>query len=272
MLGSVGEDHWALHLSDVMVGSTRVDITSGVNDTSGQQGVARLDSGSTMSRLPEAHLQRLFEAACREWPRCAQNYTDLEKAKQAAKSAAEETYGFSPWSPEGPSRAVVFQLLVQDCGQWLDAGPASRGLAELPSLHLRFAGAEGHPMQLTLRGEDYIFEVMAEAPNDDDSSKQRTRVCTPAFTPSLANGSALEEVWILGTPVFHAYTMTFDLKTSPPSVGMASVQEAPCGTCDAGAGFDPRGTELAAQVVGPHSPRRLKGQPRASSTSLRDSL
>jgi len=220
-LGSVGQLHWGLGMSGISVGSSQnnVQICSREDMREGQETPcgAIPDSGTTSIMAPKQHLQKLFESICEEWPRCNQE--------------SEET---------GMSKPSQFTQLLRDCGSWLDE---SDGLAELPSLHFHVTGSgSGQSQTLELGAWAYVLETVEEEYDlaarhlsdivPDESTARRSaknRVCSPAFgvmdMPTQLNG----DVWILGTPIFYAFNVNYDLDGSPPSM---SFEEESCGTCE----------------------------------------
>jgi len=222
-LGSVGQLHWGLGMTGISVGSSHshVQICSPESMREGQMTPcgAIPDSGTTSIMAPKAHIEKLFESICDEWPRCSQEVEDT-----------------------GMSKPSQFTQLLRDCGSWLDE---SDGLAELPSLQFHVTGSEsGQSETLELGAWAYVLETVEEeydlaarhlddiVPEESASRRSsKNRVCSPAFgvmeMPTQLNG----DVWILGTPIFYAFNVNYNLDDSPPSIAF---EDEPCGSCDDG--------------------------------------
>jgi len=248
-LGSVGQLHWGLGMTGVSVGNSHshVQICSSENMREGQMTPcgAIPDSGTTSIMAPKAHLEKLFESICDDWSRCSEE--------------SEKT---------GMSKPSQFTQLLRDCGSWLDE---STGLAELPSLHFHVTGSEGGQSEtLELGAWAYVLETVEDEYDlaarhlddivpDRSTSKEssKNRVCSPAFgvmeMPTQLNG----DVWILGTPIFYAFNVHYNLEDSPPSIAF---EEEECGTCD-----DEAHQELFVEgrrsdvVTSSRGPRQMRG-------------
>merc|ERR1719382_931532 len=91
-LASVGTAHWGLDFRGVSVGnqSTRLEFCQMTNMTKSQKTPcgAIPASGTTAIMAPQGQALLLFETICDQWQRCADNYTSLVRAGEAAKKAA----------------------------------------------------------------------------------------------------------------------------------------------------------------------------------------
>jgi len=247
-LGSVGQLHWGLGMTGVSVGSSHshVEVCSPDSMREGQMTPCGVipDSGTTSIMAPKAHLEVLFASICDEWPRCS--------------SEREET---------GMSKPSQFTQLLRDCGSWLDE---HNGLAELPSLHFHITGSEsGQSETLELGAWAYVLETVEEeydlaarhladiVPQKSTSDRSSNRVCSPAFGVMDMATQLNGDVWILGTPLFYAFNVNYNLDDSPPSIAF---QDQPCGTCD-----DETHQELLVEgrrsdvVTSTRGPRQMRG-------------
>merc|ERR1719198_155244 len=96
-----------------------------------------------------------MDSICDRWPRCANNHSAMVKAAAAAKEGATAMYTWDPFDIAAATKSDVLQLLLLDCGSWLDE---ATGLGELPPLSFHVAGADGTQRTLELPGWAYILE------------------------------------------------------------------------------------------------------------------
>lgn len=239
---SVGTLHWGVKLRGFSVGDVQADVlfcgdaaeenweqaspTQRLAHAIGRQKAkaadcgAIPDSGTTVMMGPEAQVQKLFGGICDAWPRC-QNASKTEKYRTTPK---EE----------------VFQLVLAKCEDWLQEGD---GLEELPSLYMHIGDASSN-RSLEISPWAYVFETPVSEMEAHSKLLGNLGVsfasllreggksqysCAPAFGTVDYSVSSDGPVWIVGTPVFYEYVVTFDRGTSPSEI---SFSNEPCGTCD----------------------------------------
>lgn len=222
---SYGQMHWGLNFLGMSVGDAKVPA---LFCSEGQECGAIPDSGTTLMLGPLVHVRALFSSICDLWPRCA------AQAKRDPSHAKEDH----------------FQMLLFSCQNWM----GSRGIDELPDIYMHFDGPNGGTT-LEIAGWSYVFETLAEQVGQHAKllgglvsehlqevqetaalNSPNQSVCAPAFgATDIELGTS--PLWILGTPLFYEYVVSFDLASSPPSVGFSTD---PCGRCS------PEKTVLAA--------------------------
>merc|ERR1719401_1740353 len=97
------------------------------------------------------------------------------------------------------------------CHEWM----TPNGWAEIPSIFLHLGGSDGQTETLTLSSWSYITRV--------NNGYGR---CHALFGEFFFNSQNNGPVWVLGSPVFYQYQVTFDRKEA--SIGF---NPQPCGTC-----------------------------------------
>jgi hypothetical protein len=225
-----------------------------------------------------------MDEICDRWPRCNDNYTALVSAAMAAKEAAIEHYKVNPFAIEAGTKADVLNLLLRDCGSWLNE---STGLGEMPPLHFHVAGSNGTTQSLSIPGYAYVMERNEEEleyvyqhigdlviPLSVNHTGRFQKVCSPAFGPMDYNTQGNGPVWILGTPIFYEYVVGYDMASTPPAITFTSVDEEPCGSCSADLGLVAEGEEEVALAPArvSHMPRKVHGKFRHPNIDLRSPL
>jgi hypothetical protein len=266
-LGSVGEYHWGLDFRGVSIGDKAVPLSfcSSSNMTDGQETPcgAIPDSGTTVIMAPKEHLAVLLDSICDQWPRCAENFTAMTKAADAAKLSAKQEYSWDPFEIAPAEKFQVLQLLLLDCGLWLN----ENGLDELPTLKFHVMGAGGKQQVLDLPGWAYILESSHEDVDRNshlqgldtsfaflqNRTKRKTKVCSPAFGAMDYTTKKNGPVWILGTPFFYEFQVGYDLNATPPAISFTSVETEPCVSCGREAAL------LSTQVSSQRRPRWISG-------------
>lgn len=170
------------------------------------------------------------------------------------------------------SPAETFQLLLENCEQWL--GNHTTWKDEMPSLFFHAAGADGNTTQaLEMNPEAYILQSTQEVAHREIKKlmgilpvsvldKKNKTVCMPAFGkmdyPTKLNG----DVWILGTPLFYQFNVHYDRAARPPTMTMVKED---CGLCQAGKLVSSSAASLlgssATEVRGVDALRKLSGSP-----------
>lgn len=214
-LGSVGIGlHWNLDFEGISINGASMPLEFCQTSPCG----AIPDSGTTLIVGPSDQIAMLFEGICEQWPRC-----------QSASAAEPQT-----------SASELFKKLLQDCETWLSL---PEGLDELPSLKLRLRGAGGAQQIVELSGWHYVFAVSTAGQEEfarslfggesfsyySRSSDQKMLVCLPAFQSTKVPSDSGGAGWILGLPLFYAYTVTYDLSAQPPSMHFNRAPCVPCG-------------------------------------------
>lgn len=248
---SIGQMHWGLDFQGFSVGKSTapVKFCSPKSKAKGQKSACGgiPDSGTTLFMGPEKHIEMLFEEICDSWDRC----------KTATGSGLQK------------KKAEVFMLLLNQCGEWMKE---DTGLAELPTLHLNLAGAKGEKKVLPLKGTGYVIETMQdevemvkgnvlgmEIPMPKKTGN-KTKVCTPAFSPSKMETQSNGPIWILGAPLFFEYTVGYDVDEKEPAISFSK------GSC----GCSNKTSLIGRHARGPsvHMPRQLHGPPRVGQFDL----
>jgi len=266
-LRSVGMYHWGLDFRGVSVGgkTQKLQFCSPEDMRPGQETPCGMipDSGTTLLMGPEEQVIELLEAVCDQWERCSSNFTALQRAAEAADKAIVKEYGLNPWELQVPPKAAVAKLLLKDCDSWMR--DSEQGLGELPTLSFHVAGAaDGKAQELRLSGVDYVLRL------ENSSSAS---VCAPAFGPMDYPTQKNGPVWIMGLPLFFAYTVAYDAQAKPPTVAFTSRAEAPCGACGAKSPVGLVGASSAVVAAGSaererlrHNPHVVRGEPRMPTT------
>lgn len=222
------------------------------------------DSGTTLLMGPQTHIATLFEEICDDWPRCVQEAADLGIGAD--------------------KKAELFELILANCSAWIDPNNQN-ALDELPELHFHLRGSAGSSQTTTLqfRGHDYI-EMGAMDLNDttstlatrktlkaepytnflarqDFATTTNTTVCVPAFGSMDYDTTTNGPVWILGTPLFYAFTVSYDLGASPPAVQLSTDT---CTACSSNL-LEEGHTETRARA---RMPRRIQGKARGPTKEL----
>jgi len=246
--GSVGKFHWGLDFRGISIGKETVPLTfcSSENMTTEQETPcgAIPDSGTTVIMAPKEHLAILLDEICDSWPRCHQNYTAMVKAAAAAKAGATAEFSWDPFEITPAAKSSILQLLLLDCGSWLNE---SAGLSEMPNLKFHMVGAGGNEKVLELPGWAYVLESTREVAEDNKQLQgmdgevvllqnktvplSSHKVCSPAFGAMDYNTQKNGPVWILGTPFFYQYHVGYDLHSSPPAISFTSTETTPCVNC-----------------------------------------
>ena len=120
---AIGQMHWAVGLYGISIRNTLPTapmdsmLCSPDKMHKGQQTPcgAIPDSGTTLIMAPKAHILKLMDEICENWPRCHQNHTAMVQAAKAAHEAAAAQYGFNPFSLTVQPKATILQRLLLDC-------------------------------------------------------------------------------------------------------------------------------------------------------------
>lgn len=247
---SVGTLHWGLEFGGMSVGGVKQPTLFCEPGGSGCGAIP--DSGTTVMMGPENHVRKLLVGLCDAWPRC----------KTAASSGEFE----------GQPKEEVFQRVLLMCETWLTEASAT-GLDEMPSIFLHLGDAKKNKT-IELTPWSYIFESAMEEVEqhskllgnvglsglhelDDEPTPQYG--CTPAFGASDLSMAGTGDVWIIGTPLFYEYVVSYDLSTEPPSMSFGT--EA-CGSCGKEALLITKTTSVGGgnrQNEGRRAPRRIRG-------------
>lgn len=257
-MGAVGRDHWGLDFRGFSIGYSSGEGEARAlfcnDDRSmlpGQESPCAMipDSGTTVIMGPDEQIKTLFGSICEQWERCS-------------KSAKE--------NPSRPKHEV-FQTELLGCESWLR--DSEGGLDELPSLNMHLRGREGKKQMATLTPWAYVFESEIEDANSNlqllsniapsqtlrDIVGDSSAVCMPAFGATDYVTSMNGAVWIVGTPLFYEYVVTYDRESTPPSI---SLSEAQCGQCDGQTSLVLGEGNIYRTTRSGHSPRRIRGPPR----------
>jgi len=285
---SVGEAHWGLDFRGITVGGTpstgkTASFCQAGNLAAGQQTPcgAIPDSGTTLIMGPGDQLKTLYEEICDAWPKCQ----EAMKAKLADPETGKEM----------PKYEVV-QVILANCSGWI--GTAATALDdELPDLHFHIRGKDQTTNKdLTFKGSDYIEmgEVDPEAMKQLSARTTLSKEPMPAFlqrhTKHLGNDkvkvcmlamdtmeyqtAANGPVWILGTPLFYGFQVSYDLAATPPAI---QIKEETCSACSGGStslmrDFMEDAPAQAATLPGQQRARRISGKPRRPSQPLNGPL
>jgi len=190
---SEGHAHWTIDLRGVSV--------NGGNPIGSGKVVP--DSGTTLLMGPAKSVQDLFTSLCKAWPACA-NVGGNE------------------------SEYITFQKVLEDC-------PESR--KDMPKLTFHL-GSGASTKDLSMTEVNYVMETEEDQLEDvtkhlgdltihgEKKTGQKVRKCIPAFgVMSDMPESGSEELWILGTPLFAKYKVTYNLNEK--TIGFSE----PCDVC-----------------------------------------
>jgi hypothetical protein len=262
-LRSVGKNHWGLDFRGISIGADShegqaifcKDLPAGQTTPCG----AIPDSGTTLIIGPQEQLRVLYAQLCDAWDRCSTAFTD-------------------PTKFPGKKKEEVFLLVLLACSEWMD-NSTNNPLAELPPLKFHLRDTNSVQKELTFMGNDYI-EVGLEAGSEFLSSRtthtqeslaefierHREYLGTPHLfcIPAMGSGmpmvtQANGPIWILGTPLFYAYQVEYNLQ--PPSM---SFQKADCDPCSAElveVELEHTGSATLGRSVA-KSPRQIRGHAR----------
>lgn len=252
-LGSYGQVHWGLGIEGISVAGDRglatpiaVELCTPDSMKPGQDTPcgAIPDSGTTMITGPKAHFVIMSAALCDAWPRCSKN---------ATQQAVPTQPGMDQDTAELIVKAGVFDLLLEDCSSW--ANSTEYGVGELPTLNFHITGMGGGKQIVSLPGNAYTMQTTVELmrveyqeipffgriPLRQVPTGETKLVCLPAFSPMEYNTEKNGPVFILGLPLFYEYSVSYDLSTEPPEMGLESLEGESCGLC----GVEGHGLELS---------------------------
>lgn len=219
-MGNMGTIHWGLDLQGVKVGDASVPVNCSLK--SRKPGMitacgAIPDSGTTLLLAPSEHVQQIYTSICNGWERCIEYVHDHN----------------------GTTPAKAFVDLLGDCDSWTNS--STQLDQELPPLTFQVAGSEGVVQPAELKPSNYIgithqevseiivakiFGVTVKA----IATKQlKKMVCTPMFGANVYNTAKHGPVWILGTPLFYALTVGFDI-TGKGSISLENKACTKCGS------------------------------------------
>lgn len=199
------------------------------------------DSGTTALAMPQAHLTALAEAICDNWDRCQKNFTKLNEAKIAAEEAARNVYGVNPFEIPEYSKADVLSFVLSDCAN-LDKS-IEEVMDELPDIQVTLGdGTLDNTMNVSIPGPSYVFQMdlnaalqdMLDKANGDSGAVGQVpaqMACTLGLQATEYNTQKNGDIWILGKPLFHEYTVHYDLAGN--TIGFKSTEDEPCGVCQA---------------------------------------
>lgn len=268
-LGSVGSMHWGLDFRGISVGNTTAPVSFctaaelEANPALKTPCGAIPDSGTTLILGPRAQLITLYEDICDSWPRCTEAWALLPTLTLTSKADLVET-------------------LLANCSGWINS--TEQGLDEMPELNFHLKGSEGTDQIISFKGSQYIesgeldpsatasgsFEkrtTLKQEPaveflrRQQAASQSRQFVCLPAMGTMEYATTANGAVWILGTPLFYAYQVSFEAATSPPSI---QISKDPCTSCSSALEEGP--PEVRSRS--PRKPRRIQGEARGPSIPL----
>lgn len=298
-LPSVGVKHWGLDFRGISVGTreaevqfcTHASMTASMVSPCG----AIPDSGTTLMMGPQNHLTELYEEVCDTWTRCSEGWSALPSDMRLLLG-----------------KSMFFEALLLNCSEW---GTGVGILDELPNLHFHLRGrapSGGTAAQevLEFTGNDYIEigevsfggndgsgdgndlllrrgQLSPNARNGEvpehfmtrmqNQEKNGTMVCLPAFGAITYTTAENGPVWILGTPLFYAFQVGYDLGTTPPAIG---IEAASCSGCAGAANLvqepvQKRGALSTASLRSrtPRSqPRKIRGPVRVPRLDVRSPL
>lgn len=260
--------HWQLALNDASVGNRnhRLNLCAHTDGMDGQDSMcaAILDSGTTYILGPEDKIVTIFEELCEQWPRCKSNYTATAKRIDDLKSKLKEKKKPCDKFDSMKEKALVFQLLLNDCNNWYDE---KEGLNEIPELQFHIASRNGFertlyldPWSFIVKEERRRVEILYQTiegidgiPVGHKQTQHNIWTCAPALAAMDYSTQSNGQGWVLGQPLFYSYVVVFDTATNPPSI---SFKKQPCGTCDDAENSD-RYPELHKRS--PRSPRQITG-------------
>lgn len=214
---SVGHHHWALKLAEMTVSGQVVNLLDTATSGSATQlsGAVIPDSGTTLMMGPRHGVKSLFAAICDTWDAC-KNAVQADEAK-----------------------FITFQRVLQDCDDVK--------LQSLPSMTFKL-GEGSTTKDITLTGEDYVMVTKKEKMEEvvkhlgditmhaAQPTGQVENLCVPAFglMDEMAADPGQENLWILGTPLFAKYTVTYSLQASAETIGFSTH----CSQCGGAGGTD----------------------------------
>jgi len=242
-LGSIGFKHWGVGLAGIQAvrksKSKQVPLNWALCDPStmgADQDTpcgAIPDSGTTAIMGPPLGILKIFANICDNWKRCVQMTKKVKTMKSINPLLATRF------------KAIFFMRLLRSC-QKVD-------LKELPTISLQFTGSnEGETQIIKLEGWNYVMETTFQGynfalehlsevlPNKERASLLQTandasltKICTPAFGHMPMRTVKNGDVWILGTPLFYAYNVHYNMKSAQgrPSMSFTSQKKKPCGAC-----------------------------------------
>lgn len=270
-LGSVGTKHWGLDFRGISVGGVQAPVKfckdSELKDGQATPCGAIPDSGTTLILGPTEHLVKLYDEICDSWPRCKNLWSDSVTALGIGKSD-------------------LVEAILANCSSWMNG--SQEGLDELPELNFKLRGAEGTDQILSFKGSQYVESGDLDVPNVPESlasrktlkqepylsflrrhrpslleNRQGQYVCLPALGAVDYNTETNGPVWILGTPLFYAFEVSFESGTHPPSIQMGQ------GSCTSCAGSMAEAPSSKAHQERPNRhPRRIRGEVRAPTIPL----
>jgi len=194
------------------------------------------DSGTTSIMGPPIGILKLFAKICDAWPRCVRTTKRVKVLKRINPFVAIRF------------KAIFFMRLIKTCEKF--------DLKELPKIKFQLTGAtDGEVQMVELAGWHYIMETTFTGYNfalqhlteilpkkerasllQASSETSAKRICTPAFGHMPMRTVKNGDVWIMGTPLFYAYSVHYNMKAKGrPSMSFVSNSKTPCGSCESGA-------------------------------------
>jgi len=274
-MGSVGQEHWGLDFRGISVGDKEQAVTfcDPATKKPNQETACGIipDSGTTLIMGPEIQILKLYDELCKGWSRCKAVHEhlareihslqhnqqlevpDLGLVQQSGDDMTEEEWeeilealgaamggGEATEASQGVQNvdmATTFQLLIQNCGRWLNSSTSS--VDEIPSLFFQIAGTVGGSQALEMKPNSWVIESTEEVVHRETKkfmgiipievvTRAEETVCMPAFGPMDYPTELNGDVWIMGTPLFYEYVVHYDRASDPPSMFFS--QEG-CGSC-----------------------------------------
>jgi hypothetical protein len=235
-LKSIGQHHWGLSFHGISLGASGMSSAIFCTDAlplPGQETPcgAIPDSGTTLLMGPHEHLKLLFAALCDAWPRCSE-YSPQHQGRGAKLGPLSQWTQSSDHvqKPDMPEVAAHerFQLVLLECEKWMNE---SQGLDELPPLDFHLSDATGASQVLKLKPADYVMLVEQEETvyitkhlmgifpvRVPVHTGRMKKVCMPAFGGHKYDTVKNGPIWILGTPLFFAFEVGYDMQSVPPAI------------------------------------------------------
>jgi len=278
--------HWQLPLNGAAAGGTPVKMCNTSNMTSGQESpcAAVFDSGTTYILGPENQILEIYSTLCEQWPRCKQLHADMEALQEKVDDIMKKgnlTNNSDLVDVQVQThKSMLFQVLMSNCSEWYNE---SVGVTELPKLSFQVS-SHNHTSkeQATLELDPWTYIVselanetrtvyqdvpgLGNVPVGSEPTGNSVWTCTPAFgamdMPTETNGPG----WIMGVPLFYAYSVNYDMSTHIPTI---SFSQEGCDTCASG---KKEGARNFRNAAAPHALRKVTGTPRLPKNAKRMSM
>lgn len=205
-LPNIGRVHWGLDLQGMYLGdfSGEVLFCDPAQKAEGADTACGVipDTGTTLILGPQDQIDILWEAICDNWPRCSQ-----------AAAAGDR-------DPSITKPHILYNLL-KDCAEWMSPDDEA-GVDEMPPIKMRLGGNPGQVQEIELSPFNYVMGTTVDVMRTIEEhvfggtisvqipTGEKRLQCSMAMSSHDYNTQKNGPIWILGSPLFFEYTVSFD--------------------------------------------------------------